>query len=82
VLVQDLHISIIEDLDGSLNETATHKIRQYHGDYNNRPSNVVPLYLLFLVRLGVYIVNLCTFYSYRFIGKLTVFFLHLQEFSM
>ena len=33
-----------------------------------------PSYLLFLVRLGGYIVNLCDFYSYKFIGKLTDFF--------
>ena len=32
------------------------------------------LCLLFLVRLGGYIVNLSDFYSYRFIGKLTSFF--------
>ena len=38
------------------------------------------LCLLFLVRLGGYIVNSCDFYSYRFIGKLTAF-LQLQEFS-
>ena len=31
------------------------------------------LYLLFLVRLGEYIVNLSDFYSYRVIGKRTVF---------
>ncbi len=31
------------------------------------------LYLPFLVRLGVYIANLFDFYSYRLIGKLTVF---------
>jgi hypothetical protein len=39
------------------------------------------LCLLFLVRLGGYIVNLSDFYSYRVIGKLTVF-LQLQEFSL
>ena len=39
------------------------------------------LCLLFLVRLGGYRVNLSDFYSYRLIGKLTVF-LQLQEFSM
>jgi len=38
------------------------------------------LCLLFLVRPTGYIVNLSDFYSYRIIGKLTVFF-HLQEFS-
>ncbi len=29
------------DLDGPLNESSTNKIRTYHGDYNNRPSNVI-----------------------------------------
>ena len=40
-----------------------------------------PSYLLLLVRLGGYIVNLCDFYSYKVIGKLTAF-LQLQEFSL
>jgi hypothetical protein len=40
-----------------------------------------PLWLLLLVRLGDYIVTLCTFYFYKLIGKLTVS-LHLQEFSL
>ncbi len=39
-----------------------------------------PLCLLLLVRLGGYIVNLCDFYFYKLIGKLT--FLQLQEFSL
>jgi hypothetical protein len=39
-----------------------------------------PLCLLLLVRLGGYIVNLCAFYFYKLIGKLTAF-LQLQEFS-
>jgi hypothetical protein len=39
------------------------------------------LFLLLLVRLGSYIVNLSDFYSYRLIGKLTAF-LQLQEFSL
>ena len=39
------------------------------------------LYLRLLVRLGGYISNLSDFYSYRLIGKLTVF-LHLREFSL
>jgi hypothetical protein len=34
-----------------------------------------------LVRLGVYIVNVCACYSYRLIGKLTAF-LQLHEFSL
>jgi hypothetical protein len=37
-----------------------------------------PLCQLLLVRLGGYIVNLCAFYSYTLIGKLTAF-LQLQE---
>ena len=37
------HLHYPNDLDGSLNETATDKIRQYHTDYNNRPSNVISL---------------------------------------
>jgi hypothetical protein len=45
------------------------------------PLTLLHLYLLLLVRLGGYIVNLCDFYSYRPIGKLTVF-LQLQEFSL
>jgi hypothetical protein len=40
-----------------------------------------PLCLLLLVRLGGYIVNLCDFYSYKLIGKLTAF-LQVQEFSL
>ncbi len=40
-----------------------------------------PYCLLLLVRLGGYIVNSLDCYSYRLIGKLTVF-LQLQEFSL
>ena len=29
------HLHYPNDLDGSLNETVTDKIRQYHPDYNN-----------------------------------------------
>jgi hypothetical protein len=63
------------DIDGPLNEAAADKIRQYSSDYNNRPSNTISF------MLGVYIVNLCAFCSYRLIGKLTAF-LQLQEFSL
>ena len=38
------------------------------------PQTISPFYILLLVRLGVYMVNLCSFYFYRLIGKLTVFF--------
>ncbi len=37
------------------------------------PLTLSPSRLLLLVRLGVYIVNLCTFYFYRLIGKLQFF---------
>ncbi len=45
------------------------------------PLTLSPFCLLLLVRLGGYIVNLCDFYSYRLIGKLTVI-LQLQEFIL
>ena len=40
----------------------------------------IKLFVLWLVRLDGYTANLCLFYFYRFIGKLTDF-LQLQEFS-
>ncbi len=71
------------DLDRSLNEVVTDKIRKYPSDYNNNPPTgisfiptvVSHLCILFPVRLGDYIVNLWTFYFCKLIGKLTVFFL-------
>ena len=77
----DGHFHHPHDLDGPLNDDTTDKIRQYHSDYNNRPLTLSPLRLSLLVRLTVYIVNLCDFYSYRLIGKLTVC-LYLQEFNL
>ena len=44
------------------------------------PPPVSPLCLLLLVRPGGYKVNLCDFYFYKVIGKLTAS-LQLQEFS-
>jgi hypothetical protein len=35
------HLYYPNDLDGPLNETAADKIRQYHVDCNNRPSNTI-----------------------------------------
>ncbi len=35
------HLHYPNDLDGSLKETAADKIRQYHVDYNKRPSNSI-----------------------------------------
>jgi hypothetical protein len=67
-------------MDRSLNEDVTNKIRKYPTDYNNNTRRLSPLYLMYLVRLGGYIVNLFAFYFYRIIGKLTDF-LQFQEFS-
>jgi hypothetical protein len=69
------HLHYPNDVDRSLNEVATDKIRKYHTDCNNNPPNDIsfPLCLLLIVRLGGYIVNLCGFYFYKVIGKLTVF---------
>ncbi len=69
------------DIDRSLNDDATDKIRKYRAVYNNNPSHAIGFFQLLLVRLGGYIVNLCAFYSYKLIGKLTAF-LQLQEFSL
>jgi hypothetical protein len=50
-------------------------------DYNNNPLTLSPSSLLLIVRLVGYIVNLCVFYSHRFIEKLTAF-LQFQEFIL
>ena len=44
------------------------------------PPPVSPLWLLFLVHLGGYTVNLYVFYFYKLIGKLTTS-LQIQEFN-
>ncbi len=35
------HLHYPDDIDRSLNETATDKIRKYRGDYNNNPPNTI-----------------------------------------
>ena len=35
------HLHYPHDLDRPLNEAAVDKIRQYHTDYNNRPSHTI-----------------------------------------
>ncbi len=67
------HLHYPDDIDKSLNETALIIITILRDQS--------PLCLLFLVRLGGYIVNSLDCYSYRLIGKLTTF-LKLQEFSL
>ena len=79
------HLRYPNDLDGPLNEAAADKIRQYRADYNNRPSDAISFICLlssvlvrWIMRLGVYMVNLCALYFCRLIGKLTAF-LQLQH---
>ncbi len=73
------HLRYPNNLDQSLNDDAADKIRRHRADYNNNPPRGETSCPLLLVRLGGYIVNLSEFYSYRLIGKLTVF-LQFQEF--
>ena len=68
------HLHYPHDLYRSPNEAAADKIRQYRADYNNRPSNAISFMPAIASTSGrVHIVNLCVFYSYQLIGKLTAF---------
>ena len=71
------------DIDRSLHEAAADKIRKYRIALTIITASLMlsPLCQLLLVRLGGCIVNLCAFYDYKLIGKLTAF-LQLQEFSL
>ena len=73
------HLHCPADLDRTLNEAAADKVLQYRADYNNRSSHSIA-FLSANASTGVYTANLCDFYFYRLIGKLTAF-LQLQEFS-
>ena len=77
------HLKYPNNLNQSLNDTAADKIRKYRADYNNRPPSAVSFMPAIASTLSQadYMVNLSDFYSYRLIGKLTVFF-QLQEFSL
>ena len=70
------------EVDRSLNETVTDKIRKYHSDYNNNPPTSIS-FMTTVVSTSVCLrtVNLCVFCFYNLIGKLTAF-LQLQEFSI
>jgi len=61
------------DADMSIKKTAR-RLENITRTIITIPLTLSPYYLLVLVRLGGYIVNLYVFYSYRLIGKLTVFF--------
>ena len=75
------HLHYPNDIDNSLNETVSHKIRKYRSDYNNNPPTVVSFIPPVTSTSGDYIVNSYDFYSYRLIGKLTVFW-QIQKFSL
>jgi hypothetical protein len=77
------HLRYPNDVDRSLNEAASHKIRKLDIALIIITILLIlyPSCLLLLLRLRGYIVNLCDFYSYKLIGKLTAF-LQLQEFSL
>ncbi len=78
------HFHYPKDVDKTQNETSTDKIRQYHPDLNNRPSNSISVMSDISSTSGRLLrdtVNLCVFYFYKLIGKLTTF-CRLQEFSL
>ena len=56
------HLDYPNDVDWSLNEDDTDKIRKIALTVIKIHLMLSPLCLLLLVRLGVYIVNLCSFY--------------------
>ena len=74
------HLRYPNDLDQSLNDTVADKIRKYRVDYNHNPPSTVS-FMTVMVSTSGRIVNLSDFYSYKLIGKLTVF-LQLQEFTL
>ncbi len=74
------HLHYPTDKDRTLNEAAAGKILQYRAEYNNRPSHAISFMSAITSTSGVSTVNLCAFYFYKLIGKLTAF-LQLQEFS-
>ncbi len=73
--LMDTYITPGDDMDRSLNETVTEKIRKYLFEYNNNP----PSEISFIPPVpstsgpGGYIVNLYVFYFCRLTGKLTSF---------
>jgi hypothetical protein len=58
-IINTLHYP--NDIDKSLNETVTDKIRKYKSDYNSNPPVAVAFMPSIAIRLGRYIVNLCDF---------------------
>ena len=69
------------DIDRSLNETDTDKIRKYRSDCNHNPPNNTSFMTVNTSTSGRLHSELYDFCSYRVIGKLTAF-LQVQEFSL
>jgi hypothetical protein len=67
------HLHYPNDVDRSLNETVVDKIRKYHGDYNNNPTNSISFMPAIASTSGRLHREFVRFYSYKFIRKLTVF---------
>ena len=74
------HLHYPNDIDRSLNESASDKIRKYHADYNNNPPSSVAFMSTIARTSGRLHSEFVTFYFYKIIGKLTSS-LELQEFS-
>ncbi len=74
------HLNYPNDIDRLLNDSPTDKIRKYRSDYDNNPPNTTSFIPAIVSTSGSYIVNLCDFYSYSLIGKLTAC-LQVQDFS-
>jgi hypothetical protein len=68
------------DIDRSLNEAVSDEIRKYRADYSNNPPNVIFFMSAIVSTSGRLHSGFVRLYSYRLIGKLTVF-LQFQEFS-
>ncbi len=74
------HLHYPNDIDRSLNEAAADKIRKDRADYNNNPPSSVAFMSTIVSTSGRLHSELCVFYFYKLIGKLTAS-LQLQEFS-
>ncbi len=62
------------DIDRSLNESDDDKIRKYRADYNNNPPNAIVFMPVIVSTSGRLHSEFVSFYFYKLIGKLTVFF--------
>jgi hypothetical protein len=68
------HVHYPNDVDSPLNEATADKIRAYHTDYNNRPSNSISFIPDIVSTSGrVHSEFVCLLF-YKLIGKLTIFF--------